>query len=40
MVGEIGWSENLRNNLPQGQKKEIIRYPYFEKDIDKSIYEI
>lgn len=36
----IGWSDNLKNNLPQGQKKEIVRYPYFEKDVDKSIYEI
>ena len=36
----IGWSDNLRNNLPTGQQKEIVRYPYFEKDIDKSLYEI
>jgi len=36
----IGWSDDFKKNPPQGQKKEVVRYPYFEKDIDKSVYEV
>jgi len=34
------WTEDFKNNIPTGQKKEFVRYPYFEKDINKGIYEI
>lgn len=34
------WSNNFKKNLPKGQKKEIIRYPYFEKDINQDIYDL
>lgn len=36
----IGWSDDFKKNPPQGQIKEVVRYPYFEKDIDKSVYEV
>lgn len=36
----IGWSSDFKKNPPHGQKKEVVRYPYFEKDIDKSVYEV
>lgn len=35
-VLRIGWSDNIKNNLLQGQKKEIIRHPLIKKDIYKS----
>ena len=36
----IGWDDDFKQNPPQGQIKEVVRYPYFEKDIDKSVYEV
>lgn len=36
----IGWDDDFKKNPPFGQIKEVVRYPYFEKDIDKSIYEV
>jgi len=36
----IGWTDDFKNNLPKGQVKEVVRYPYFEKDIDKSVYQV
>ena len=29
------WTEDFKQNIPTGQKKEFVRYPYFEKDINK-----
>tara|TARA_B100001939_G_scaffold84718_1_gene72382 strand:+ start:2150 stop:3022 length:873 start_codon:yes stop_codon:yes gene_type:complete len=36
----IDWHSDFVDTPPQGQIKEVVRYPYFEKDIDKSVYEV